>query len=61
MCKVNVDTNPKLAARFGVSSIPALFLFKDGQIVARHLGITPEATLRRELEQLSNRPAAPQR
>jgi thioredoxin 1 len=58
VCKVNVDTNPKLAARYGVSSIPALFVFKDGRIAAQHLGVTPEATLRRELEQLSGRPTA---
>jgi thioredoxin 1 len=58
VCKVNVDTNPRLAARYGVSSIPALFLFKDGRIAAQHLGVTPEATLRRELEGLRDRPAA---
>ena len=53
VCKVNVDTNQPLAGRYGVSSIPALFIFKNGKIVAQHLGITPEATLRAELEQLS--------
>ena len=51
VCKVNVDTNQPLAARYGISSIPAFFIFKDGQIVARHVGVTPEATLRAELEQ----------
>jgi hypothetical protein len=30
--------------------VPALLIFKDGRIVARHLGITPEATLRAEME-----------
>jgi thioredoxin 1 len=58
VCKVNVDTNPRLAARYGVSSIPALFVFKDGRIAAQHLGVTPEATLRCELEGLRDRPAA---
>jgi thioredoxin 1 len=53
VCKVNVDTNQPLAARYGVSSIPALFIFKGGTIVGQHLGITPEATLRAELERLS--------
>ena len=51
VCKVNVDTNQELASRYGVSSIPTLLVFKDGRIVARHLGITPEATLRGEMEQ----------
>jgi thioredoxin-like negative regulator of GroEL len=31
--KINVDTNPELAAQFKVRSIPALFYFKKGEIV----------------------------
>jgi thioredoxin 1 len=53
VCKVNVDKNPKLAARFQVSSIPALFIFKNGQIVARHLGVTGESELRSDLRQFA--------
>jgi thioredoxin 1 len=49
VCKVNVDTNQELAFRYGISSIPALLIFKDGKIAARHVGVTPEATLRTEL------------
>src|SRR5438132_4892907 len=51
ICKVNVDSNQQLAAKYDVSSIPALLIFKSGRIVARHLGITPDATLRAELQQ----------
>src|SRR5712691_3631279 len=36
VCKVNVDTNQGLAARYHISSIPALMIFKGGEIVARH-------------------------
>jgi thioredoxin len=50
--KVNVDTNQSLAGRYQVSSIPALMIFKNGQVAAQHLGITPEATLREELSRL---------
>ena len=53
VCKVNVDTNQKLAAHYGISSIPALLIFKDGQIAAQHVGVTPEATLRDELQRAS--------
>jgi thioredoxin 1 len=52
VAKVNVDKNQELAAHYDVSSIPALLIFKDGKIAARHLGVTPEATLRAELERL---------
>jgi len=37
--KVNVDDAKELAVRFGVKSIPALFLFKDGQVVQQLVGL----------------------
>jgi len=52
VCKVNVDTNQQLAARYGISSIPALLIFKDGKIAGQHVGVTAEATLREELQRL---------
>jgi thioredoxin 1 len=53
VCKVNVDTNQELASHYGISSIPALLIFKEGQIAVRHVGITPEATLRGDMQRLS--------
>lgn len=49
VCKVNVDKNQKLAGRYNISSIPALLIFKNGQVVAQHLGVTPENVLRADL------------
>lgn len=46
--KVNVDEQMALAQRFGVSSIPLLVLFKNGQPVAKSLGYRPKA----EIEEL---------
>ena len=53
VCKVNVDSNQKLAAHYDISSIPVLLIFKDGKIAARHVGVTSEATLRAEMKRLS--------
>ncbi len=53
VCKVNVDTNPRLAAHYGISSIPALLIFRNGKVAAQHVGVVPEATLRAELERLT--------
>jgi thioredoxin-like negative regulator of GroEL len=50
VCKVNADTNRELASHYGISSIPALLIFKDGTIRSRHVGVTPEATLRAEMK-----------
>jgi thioredoxin 1 len=52
VCKVNVDTNQELAAKYSISSIPALLIFKDGEVVARHVGVTSEATLRADMWRL---------
>ena len=51
VCKVNVDTNRELGALYGAPPIPALLIFKNGQVVARRLGVTPEAILRAEMEE----------
>jgi thioredoxin 1 len=53
VCKVNVDTNQELATHYDISSIPALLVFKDGKILARHVGVTSEAALRAEMQKAS--------
>ena len=45
VCKVNVDEEGELAARFGVMSIPAVFVLKNGEVVAQSLGAKPKAQL----------------
>ena len=44
--KVNVDENPESPAQLGVRGIPALFLFKDGQVVSNKIGAAPKAALK---------------
>ena len=39
VAKVNVDQARELAVRFGVKSIPALFIFKDGQVAQKFIGL----------------------
>ncbi|AJE44911.1 thioredoxin [Celeribacter indicus] len=43
--KVNVDENPNSPAQFGVRSIPALFMFKGGEVVSNKIGAAPKAAL----------------
>ena len=45
--KVNVDEAAELAAQYGISSIPALLLFKSGQVVAQTVGFMQKAELER--------------
>jgi thioredoxin 1 len=48
--KVNVDQSPRLAARYGVSSIPNLKVFHDGKVVDEQVGLTNEARLKKMLD-----------
>ena len=43
--KVNVDDESALAGRFGISSIPTLILFKNGQQAAVSVGVRPKEEL----------------
>ena len=56
--KVNVDEEPGLAARFSVRSIPALLVFRDGELVQRHTGVQSRPTLLASLATDAPRTAA---
>lgn len=45
VAKINVDEHQTEAARLGVRGIPALFIFKDGQVVSNRAGAAPKAAL----------------
>ena len=47
--KLNVDHNPNTARRYNIMSIPALYIFKDGQVVDRIVGAQPLPVLRQHL------------
>ena len=47
--KVNVDENPELAARYKISSIPALLVFRHSRLAGRHIGLANKTMLARLL------------
>ena len=49
LVKVNIDEEQELAQRYGVSSIPTMILFKDGEPAAAAIGAQPKGMLERSL------------
>ena len=49
LVKVNIDEEPALASRYGVMSIPAIVLFKEGAPAAATLGAQPKGAIERAL------------
>ncbi|MCS6821343.1 MAG: thioredoxin [Microscillaceae bacterium] len=48
--KLDVDTNPNTAMKFGVRSIPTLLFFKNGELVDKQIGYAPKNVLAKKLE-----------
>ncbi len=50
IAKVDVDSNPASAQRFGIRSIPALLFFKDGKHVDTMVGAQPRSAIESHLK-----------
>lgn len=48
--KLNVDDAPGAAQNYGVSSIPTIMLFKDGEVVDRFVGVQPKNRLQEAID-----------
>jgi thioredoxin 1 len=53
IAKVNVGTNPILAARFGIQSIPTLLYFTGGEMRDQTVGVTGKRGIVAKLEKLA--------
>ncbi len=48
--KLNVDDAPNAAQNYGISSIPTLMVFKNGEVVDRFVGVQPKARLQEAID-----------
>jgi thioredoxin 1 len=48
--KLNVDDNPDTAMKFQIRGIPAMLVFKGGQVVEQIVGLTPKDELKRVID-----------
>jgi thioredoxin 1 len=48
--KLNTDENSAISIKYGITSIPAMFVFVDGQVVKTIIGAKPKPMLLKDLE-----------
>ena len=48
--KVDVDSNPEVAGKFGIRSIPTLLVFKNGEVVDKQVGAVNKSVLSQKLD-----------
>lgn len=53
IAKVNIDENPELAARFGISSIPTVLYFVGGEVRDHTIGLVSKKAIVSRLESLA--------
>ena len=49
--KVDVDESENLARQFGIMSIPTILIYKDGEIVNKHIGLWMKDSMMEELNE----------
>ena len=49
-CKLNVDTSPDTATRYGIMSIPTLMFFKKGKVMEQVVGVLTKAELKKKID-----------
>lgn len=46
--KLDVENNPATAMKYGITSIPAIYVFKNGEVAKQTVGAKPKAALEQE-------------
>lgn len=52
VCKMNIDDNPQTPASLGITAIPTLVFYKNGEVVDRITGAVPKNNIIEKLKKL---------
>lgn len=50
--KLDVDSNPSITSKYGIRNIPTILFFKGGEVVDKHVGVSPKSILAGKLEKI---------
>ena len=48
--KLDVDSNPDAAVKFGIRNIPTILFIKNGEVVDKHVGAAPKSALAAKID-----------
>ncbi len=51
ICKVDIDANEELAQKYRIMSIPSVFIFRDGRVVQKSVGVKSKQEFSKMLEE----------
>jgi len=51
VCKLDTDAHRDTAARFGITAIPTIIIFKDGEPAKRFVGVTSKDDMKAGLDE----------
>ena len=52
--KGNIEANSESVSKFGVNGIPAILIFKGGELVNQHIGLRSKKDLKKDIEEVRN-------
>ncbi len=50
--KLDVDSNPEVAQKYGIRNIPTILFFKDGEVADKQVGAVPKSMLTSKIDNL---------
>lgn len=51
ICKADVEANSSVVSELGISGVPAILIFKGGELVNKHFGLRSKQDLEKDLEE----------
>ncbi|NQX96009.1 MAG: thiol reductase thioredoxin, partial [Erythrobacter sp.] len=51
--KLDIDNNKEVAVKYGISAIPTVVIFKDGEIAKKFIGLTKKEDLEAAIAELN--------
>jgi thioredoxin 1 len=48
--KVDVDSNREISMKYGIRNIPTLLVFKNGEVVDKHVGVAQKSVLASKID-----------